>query len=157
MAVTEVGQIRNLGIVGQGGNGKTSLADAILFNGGATTRLGSVDDETSSFDFEPEEIRRKLSLGTAFHHVPWKKYEVTLIDMPGYANFLADGLNCMRACTGLIFVLEPASGSIKVESERLWARAQELKLPCVAFVTKMDRELADFDAAVAEMSGGPAV
>ena len=68
MAVADVIQVRNIGIVGQGGAGKTSLADAILFNGGATNRLGSVNEGTSNFDFEPEEVRRQLSLSAAFHH-----------------------------------------------------------------------------------------
>ncbi|MEO8602537.1 MAG: elongation factor G [bacterium] len=148
----EVGQIRNIGIVGQGGSGKTSLADAILFTAGATTRLGSVDDGTSSFDFEPEETRRKLSLTTAFHHAPWKKHELTVVDTPGYINFLTDGLNCMRACTAAVLVLEPHSGGVKVEAERVWSRADQLALPVVAFVTKMDRENADFDGAVKDLS-----
>jgi small GTP-binding protein len=147
---TDVSQIRNIGIVGQGGGGKTSLADAILFAAGATTRLGSVDDGTSSFDFEPEETRRKLSLTTAFHHAPWRKHEITVVDTPGYINFLTDGLNCMRACTTAVFVLEPTSGGIKVEAERVWSRAEQLKLPCVGFVTKMDRENASFDAVLAD-------
>jgi len=148
----EVGQIRNIGIVGQGGAGKTSLADAILFTAGVTTRLGSVDDGTSSFDFEPEETRRKLSLTTAFHHAPWKKHELTLIDTPGYINFLTDGLNCMRACTAAVMVLEPHAGGVKVEGERVWSRAEQLSLPVVAFVTKMDRENADFDGALKDLS-----
>jgi elongation factor G len=147
---TEVTQIRNLGIIGQGGAGKTSLADAILFTGGATTRRGSVDDGSSAFDFEPEETRRKLSLSTAFHHVSWKKHQITLVDTPGYINFLSDGLNAMRACTAAVFVLEPARGGVKVEAERLWSRAEQLALPCIGFVTKMDRENADFEAALAD-------
>src|SRR5512143_1024198 len=148
----EVSQIRNVGIVGQGGGGKTSLADAILFAAGAVTRLGSVDDGTSAFDFEPEETRRKLSLTTAFHHAPWKRHELTVVDTPGYINFLTDGLNCMRACTVVVFVLEPHTGGIKVEAERVWSRADQLGLPVVAFVTKMDRENADFDAALKDLT-----
>ena len=148
----EVSQIRNVGIVGQGGGGKTSLADAILFAAGAVTRLGSVDDGTSAFDFEPEETRRKLSLTTAFHHAPWKKHELTLVDTPGYINFLTDGLNCMRACTAVVMVLEPHPGGIKVEAERVWSRAEQLGLPVIAFVSKMDRENADFDAALADLT-----
>ena len=148
----EVSQIRNVGIVGQGGGGKTSLADAILFAAGAVTRLGSVDDGTSAFDFEPEETRRKLSLTTAFHHAPWKKHELTLVDTPGYINFLTDGLNCMRACTAVVMVLEPHPGGIKVEAERVWSRAEQLGLPVIAFVSKMDRENADFDAALADLA-----
>ena len=148
----EVSQIRNVGIVGQGGSGKTSLADAILFAAGAVTRLGSVDDGTSAFDFEPEETRRKLSLTTAFHHAPWKKHELTVVDTPGYMNFLTDGLNCLRACTAAVFVLEPHAGGVKVEAERIWDRAEQLGLPVVAFVTKMDRENADFDGALRDLT-----
>jgi elongation factor G len=153
MAVEDVSQVRNIGIVGQGGGGKTSLAEAILFDTGAVTRLGSVDDGSSNFDFEPEETRRKLSLTTAFHHAPWKKYQITVIDTPGYANFLTDALYSMRACTGLVMVLEPAAGSSKVEAEKVWARAEELKLPRLGFVTKMDRDLADFEGAVRDITG----
>jgi len=149
----EVSQLRNIGIIGQGGVGKTSLADAILFVAGATTRRGSVDDGSSAFDIEPEEIRRKLSLGTAFHHGTWKKHHVTIVDTPGYINFLTDGLNCMRVCTAAVFVLEPSAGGAKVEAERLWSRAEQLNLPCVGFVTKMDRENASFDAALADVRG----
>ncbi len=147
----DVSQIRNIGIVGQGGSGKTSLADAVLFTAGAVTRLGSVDDGTSLFDFEPEETRRKLSLGTAFHHASWKKHELTVVDTPGYMNFLTDGLNCLRACTAAVFVLEPHAGGIKVEAERQWSRAEQLELPVVAFVTKLDRENADFEGALADL------
>jgi elongation factor G len=147
---TEVTQIRNIGIIGQGGVGKTSLADAILFTAGATTRRGSVDDGSSAFDFEPEETRRKLSLSTAFHHATWKKHQITVVDTPGYINFLNDGLNSMRACTAAVFTLEPARGGVKVEAERLWGRAEQLALPCVGFVTKMDRENADYETALKE-------
>jgi elongation factor G len=148
----EVTQIRNIGLIGQGGAGKTSLADAMLFVGGATTRRGSVDDGSSAFDVEPEETRRKLSLNTGFHHAPWKKHQITLVDTPGYINFLTDGLNCMRACTTAVFVLEPTAGGAKVEAERLWGRAEQLALPCVGFVTKMDRENANFEAALKDAS-----
>src|SRR5262245_26130788 len=147
----DVKLIRSVGVVGQGGVGKTSLADALLLGGGAATRLGRVDDGSSNFDFEPEEIRRKTTLSTAFYHLVWKKHEVTLVDMPGYAMFLPDALNCMRACTGLVFVLAPASGELRVEAEKLWARAEELRLPVIAFVSRMDRERADFQAAVTDM------
>ncbi len=149
--VTSVTQIRNVGIVGQGGTGKTSVAEALIFGMGATTRLGSVDDESSSFDSEPEEQRRKLSLTTAMHHGGWSKCEITVVDTPGYVNFLTDGLNCLRACTGAVFVTEAAPGALKVEAEKIWARIQELGLPRIAFVSKMDRDRADFDAAVADL------
>ncbi len=151
MPVEDVGSIRNLGIVGQGGVGKTALGEAILFDGGATTRIGRLDDGTSAFGHEPEEVRRQLTLTTAFHHLTWRKHDVTLLDMPGYANFVPDALTCMCAASGLVFVLAAARGEIKVEAENLWARADQLKLGRVAFVTKMDRERADFAAAVEDL------
>jgi len=148
MPVDDVGAIRNLGIVGQGGVGKTALGEVILFDAGATTRIGRLDDGSSAFGPEPEEVRRQLTLTTSFHHLTWRKHEITLLDTPGYNNFMPDALNCMRAATGLLLVLAPAAGEIKVEAEALWRRAGELKLPRLAFVTRMDRELASFDAAV---------
>ncbi|HVN86226.1 MAG TPA: elongation factor G [Candidatus Binatia bacterium] len=151
MPVDDVRTIRNLGIVGQGGVGKTSLGDVMLFDGGTTTRIGRLDDGTSAFGPEPEEVRRQLTLSTAFHHLTWRKHEVTLLDMPGYSDFVPDTLNCMRAATGLVFVIAPAAGEIKVEAEAVWKRANELNLPRLAFVTKMDRERADFAAAVEDV------
>ncbi|MBP1686186.1 MAG: translation elongation factor [Deltaproteobacteria bacterium] len=147
----DVKLVRSVGVVGQGGVGKTSLADALLFAAGAATRVGRVDDGSSSFDFEPEEIRRKITLTTAFYSMPWKRHDLTIVDTPGYANFLLDTLNCMRACTGLIFVVAPAEHELRVEAEKVWNRARELRLPIVAFVSRMDRERADFDAGVGDL------
>jgi len=147
----DVKLVRSVGVAGQGGVGKTSLADAILFGAGAVTRLGRVDDGSSVFDFEPEEIRRKITLSSALHSLTWKKHDITLVDLPGYANFLPDALNCMRACTGVIFVLAPAADEIRVEAEKMWARSAELGLPVLAFVSRMDRERADFQAGVDDM------
>lgn len=155
MPVEDVAAIRNLGIVGQGGVGKTALGEVMLFDAGVTTRIGRLDDGSAAFAHEPEEIRRQLTLSTAFHHLPWHKHDITLLDMPGYANFIPDALNCMRVATGLVFVLAPGPGEIKVEAEKLWERAEQLKLPRVAFVTKMDRERADFAAAVVDYKALP--
>ncbi|MFI5395233.1 MAG: elongation factor G [Candidatus Binatia bacterium] len=147
----DVKLVRSIGVVGQGGVGKTFLADALLFAAGAVTRVGRSDDGSSNFDFEPEEIRRKITLTTAFYSLAWKKHDLTIVDMPGYANFLLDTLNCMRACTGLVFVLPPAADELRVEAEKVWARADELHLPVVAFVSRMDRERADFQAGVSDL------
>ncbi|HMA80441.1 MAG TPA: GTP-binding protein, partial [Candidatus Binatia bacterium] len=99
MAVAELEKLRNVGILGQGGSGKTSLGEAMLFTAGATPRLGKVQDGTSALDYEPEEIKHHVSVSTAFHSLSWKKYPMNLIDTPGYAAFLADSINCMRACS----------------------------------------------------------
>ena len=147
----DVKLVRSVGVVGQGGVGKTSVADVLVFAAGAATRIGRVDDGTSNFDFEPEEIRRKTTLSTSLHGLTWKKHEVTLLDTPGYANFLPDALTCLRGCTGVVFVLAAAPDEIRVEAEKLWQRAEELRLPVVAFVTRMDRERADAAAALSDV------
>jgi len=139
MAVAELEKLRNVGILGQGGSGKTSLGEAMLFAAGATPRLGKVQDGTSVLDHEPEEIKHHVSISTAFHSLSWKKYPMSLIDMPGYAAFLADSINCLRACSGGVFVLNPAVG-LRVESERLWKKANEDRVGRLIFVSKMDHE-----------------
>ena len=124
MAVAELDKLRNVGILGQGGSGKTSLGEAMLFGAGATQRLGKVLDGTSVLDSEPEEIKHHISISTGFHSLSWKKFPMTLIDTPGYAAFIADTINSMRAFGGAIFVLNPSVG-LRVESERLWAQAND--------------------------------
>ena len=142
MAVTELDKLRNVGILGQGGSGKTSLGEAMLFAAGATQRLGKVQDGTSVLDCEPEEIKHHVSISTAFHSLSWRKHPMTLIDMPGYAAFLADSINCLRAASGGVFVLNPSVG-LRVESERLWAQANEDRVSRLLFVAKMDHEQAN--------------
>ncbi len=146
MAEIEIEKLRNVGILGQGGAGKTSLGagktslgEVMLFSSGATQRLGLVGDGSSVFDFEQEEAKRKITISTAFHSLKWNKSGIYLIDTPGYAPFLPDAMHCMRAFGGAVFLLNPSSG-FKVESGRLWDRAQELKVRRLFFVSKMDRE-----------------
>src|SRR5262249_35621756 len=130
----EVTRLRNVAIIGQGGGGKTTVADALLFAAGATTRLGRVGDETSAFDTEPEEMRRKSTITASLHHAGWRKHELNLIDTPGYSAFLHDTRNCLRAATGVILVVGPTGGETKVESEKIWAWCEEAGLPRIAFV-----------------------
>jgi elongation factor G len=146
----ELEKLRNIGILGQGGSGKTSLGEAMLFAAGMTQRLGRVQDGMSVFDYEPEEIKHQVTISTAFHSLSWKKFNLHLIDTPGYATFLADSLNCMRAFGGAIFVVNPSVG-IRVESERLWARANDLKIARLLFVNKMDHEQAEVDGRLQSM------
>src|SRR5213076_2697531 len=113
MPAEEVTRLRNIAVVGQGGAGKTTVADALLFAAGAVTRLGRVDDGTSAFDTEPEEQRRKTTITAALHHVAWRKHEVNLIDTPGYSSFLHDARNCLHAATGAVLVLGPTGGEVK--------------------------------------------
>jgi elongation factor G len=136
---TELDKIKSFALLGHGGVGKTSLGEAMLFAAGITTRLGRVDDGSSVLDFEPEEVRRKITLSASLHHLAWKRYELTLIDTPGYANFLPDTINCMRGVQSAIFVVSPKDVA-KVEMEKLWARANELSLSRLVFVNRLDRE-----------------
>ena len=139
MAAAELDKLRNVGILGQGGSGKTSLGEAMLFAAGASQRLGRVQDGTTVLDYEPEEIKHHVSISTAFHSLSWKKHAVSLIDTPGYAAFLADSINCMRAFGSAVFVLNPSVG-LRVESERLWVRANENRISRLLFAAKMDHE-----------------
>jgi len=150
MAVAELEKLRNVGILGQGGSGKTSLGEAMLFGAGATQRLGKVLDGTSVLDHEPEEIKHHISISTAFHSLSWKKHPLTLIDTPGYAAFLADSINSMRAFGGAVFVLNPSVG-LRVEAERLWALANDHKISRLLFVNKMDHEQGDVEQRIAPL------
>ncbi len=151
MAVDDVRRMRPVGLLGEGGIGKTSLGEALLYAAGATTRLGRVDDGSSVFDFEPEEIRRKITLSTAFHTLAWKRHEVCLIDPPGYANFLPEARYAMEAMAGAVFVAGP-TGQLKVESERLWGWANDLNLPRLVFLSRMDREEGTLEQAIGGIS-----
>src|SRR5216684_4498714 len=134
MPAEEVTRLRNVAVVGQGGAGKTTVADALLFAAGASSRLGRVDDGSSAFDVEPEEVRRKSSITAGLHHAAWRKHELNLIDTPGYSAFLHDTRNCLRAATGAVLVLGPTGGEVKVEMEKVWGWCEELGLPRVAFL-----------------------
>jgi len=150
MKRVEPSQIRNVGTFGHGGEGKTSLVEAILFDTGENSRLGSVDDGSSVMDFDAEEINRKISISAAVSHFGWNKQEFHIIDTPGYANFIAEAKASMRVVDGAIIVVGGNSG-IKVQTETVWGYANEFKVPRVLFVTKMDTERADFLKVVEEV------
>ena len=147
----DIQQIRNVGIIAHGGAGKTTLAEALLFNAKATDRMGKVDDGSSNFDYDPEEIRRKITISTSFHHYVWDKVEVTLADTPGYINFEADTRSCLKVLDGAILVVNAVSG-VEVQTEKMWSLARAADVPVIAIVSKMDRERADPAKAVEEIS-----
>jgi elongation factor G len=139
----EVEQIRNVGIFGHGSDGKTSLADAILFNAGMTNRIGRVDDGSSLLDYEPEEINRQISISAAIAHYEWEKHRVVLVDTPGDANFIYDAKACMQIVEGGIIVIGANSG-VKVQTEAVWGEANTLNVPRIIFISKMDVDRARF-------------
>ena len=144
-------ELRNVALVAHVGSGKTSLAEAMLFNGKATTRPGRVDEGSSNLDFEPEEIKRRITISTSFHHLTWKKHIINLIDTPGDDNFLSDTKFSLQAADGVVVIIDATAG-VKVGTEKVWAFADEQALPRIIFINKLDRERADFFNIVEEAS-----
>ena len=139
----KIEDLRNIVFVAHGGAGKTSLAEVMLFNTGVTNRLGRVEDGTTVMDFEPEELKRNISLSSGFNQYDWKKHTVRLIDTPGDQNFFSDTRICMQAADGAVVVIDAVDG-VKVQTEQAWDFAEEFNLPSVIFINKLDRERADF-------------
>ncbi len=140
-------EIRDVVLVGHGGAGKTMLADAILFATRATQRLGRVDDDTSTFDYEPEEHKHKSTISASVGHVEWKKAKINLVDTSGHGNFLVDTRIAVEVGDAGVVVVSAADG-VQVYTERTWGYLDEVGVPRCVLVGKMDRDRADFDAAV---------
>lgn len=136
-------RIRNVVVVSHGGAGKTSLTEAMLYNSGAISRLGKVEDGTVTTDFEPEELKRKISLSLALAPYEWKEHKINVLDTPGYSDFVAEVRGALRAGDSALLVLCAASG-VEVETEKVWDYLAEKGLPRLAFINKMDRENANF-------------
>lgn len=148
-------RIRNVVLVGHGGSGKTTLAEALLARSGAVARGGRVDDGSSLLDTEPESQKRRISLSLALAPFDWKAtdgetYRVNLIDTPGYADFVGEVEAAFSVADLAVFVVSAVEG-VEVQTEALWRRADELGLPRMVFVNKEDKERADFHAVLAQM------
>ncbi len=144
----DVQQIRNVVLLGHGNSGKTSLAEALLFTAGSLKRLGKVDEGTSAMDFEPEEVKRKITIGAAFNHLTWKKNDVYLIDTPGDDNFFNETCFAAQVADSAILTVGAVMG-VRPQTEKFVDLIKEHHLPCLICVTKMDRERANFDKTVA--------
>ena len=136
--------LRNIALVGHGDSGKTSLAEVMLYKGGATKRLGRVEDGNTAMDFEPEELKRGITISSGFHQFGWKKHRVNLIDTPGDQNFFSDTRMSMQAADGVVLLIDAVEG-IKVQAEQAWEFAAEFNQPCLIFINKLDRERSDFE------------
>src|SRR4029077_1943215 len=136
-------RIRNVALVGHRGAGKTSLHEALLFEGGVTGRLGTVPDGTTVSDADPDEQSRQMSISSSLHSFDWHERKINLIDTPGEPSFIADALGALRVCESAIFVVNAVMG-VEVTTSRLWARAAELDIARMLFVNMLDRERADF-------------
>ncbi len=137
-------KIRNVVIVGHGGAGTTSVTEALLFRSGAINRMCNVADGTTTTDYEPEEIKRKVSVNATMAPVEWREHKINFIDAPGFADFVAEVKNALRAVDSALIVVDATSG-VQIGTEQCWKLAEEAGLPRILFVNKMDRENADFD------------
>ena len=142
--------IRNVALIGHKGSGKTSLGEALLFDAKTTTRLGSVDAKTSTFDFEQEEMDRAMTISSALASVEWNKHKINVLDTPGDGNFIYDTRLTMSAADAAVVIVSAPDG-VEVQTVRVWERAAELGIPRVVFINKMDRERADPNRALSEI------
>jgi elongation factor G len=150
MQNADVKEVRNIAVLSHGAAGKTSLADAMLFTAGAVDLMGSVDAGNSVFMHEPEEIARKITITSALGFADWKGVRINIIDTPGYINFLEETRGTLRAVDGAVLIISAISG-VKAETEKIYKFACDYEIPRVAFVSKLDKERADFFRAVGDM------
>lgn len=147
MKPTSPDKIRNVALISHGGAGKTTLAEAMLFDAGAIGRMGSVDAGTATLDWDPDEQKRQQSINLAIGSLEHDGVRVTLVDTPGYADYQADVVQALAAVDAAIIVVD-ASAGVEVGTEEVWRLAEERKLPRFVFINKMDRENANYDAAL---------
>ena len=143
----EPSKIRNVAVVGHRGTGKTSLVEAMLFQAGATNRLGSIEASSTVSDWDEDEHKRQMSLAASLCHLEWQGRKINLIDAPGDPGFQADALAALRVVEGALVVVNGVAG-VEVQTTRVWERAEQLGLCRVVFVNMLDRERADFFAAL---------
>ena len=137
---------RTFALIGHGGTGKTSVAEMLLFAAGSISRLGKIEEGTTTLDYEPEEIKRRGSLQPGFAQFSWKKNATFLIDTPGDNNFTGDLPYLLQGADNLVLVLDAIDG-VKPLTKRIWAEAAKAELPTMVFINKMDRERANFQMA----------
>ncbi len=150
MKAYDTGSIRNVAVVGHGGAGKTQLTAALLFTAGATPRLGRVDDGTTATDYDDEEIARKHTLSASVAWAEWNKTKINLIDTPGMGNFLADARAGLQVADAALLVVDAVAG-VEVQTEKVWAEAERLKLPRLVVVTRLDRDRASLGRTLASL------
>src|ERR687895_765818 len=145
-------RIRNVALVGHRGSGKTSLHEALLFEAGAITRLGTVSDGTTVSDADEDEKARGMSISASLASFQWRDVKVNLIDTPGEPSFIADALGALRVCESAVFVINGVMG-VEVSTQRLWQRAAELGVARLLYVNMLDRERADFFRTLESLKG----
>lgn len=138
--------IRNVALLGHGGSGKTTLADAVCYVAGATSRRGRVEEGNALTDFTPEEVGHGISINLAVAHAPWKGAKLNLLDAPGYLDFHGDARAAVRVADAAVILVDAVSG-VEAGTERVWAACEARGIPRMLFVSRMDRDNASFDRA----------
>jgi elongation factor G len=142
--------IRNVGLVGHGDSGKTTLTAGLLFTSGATSRLLRVDEGNTITDFDEEEVQRKVTISTAIAVAEWKKAKINILDTPGYNIFINDTRGALVAADSALVVVDGVAG-VEVQTEKVWSYANDYKLPRAFVINKLDRERSSFDRALASI------
>ena len=142
---------RSYAIVGTGGCGKTSLAEMLLFDAGAITRMGAIEEGTTCLDYEPEEIRRRGSIQPAVASFLWNKNRHFLLDIPGDGNFTGDLEYLLKGVDSVLFVIDAVDG-VRPLTKRFWNHVREANLPTLLVIGKMDRDRANFSMAVESLA-----
>ncbi|TMI82526.1 MAG: GTP-binding protein, partial [Bacillati bacterium ANGP1] len=140
-------RIRNVAVAGHGGTGKTSLVEAMLFAAKAVDRLGRVEDGTTTTDFDPEEIRRKITVNAALAPLEWQETKLNLIDTPGYPDFIGEVVGALRAVESVLVAVDATAG-VEVQTDKVWSLADRERLSRVVVVSRLDREHAAFPRVV---------
>ncbi|MEX2394977.1 MAG: elongation factor G, partial [Actinomycetota bacterium] len=146
----EPSNIRNVALVGHGGAGKTMLAEALLFASGATTRMGSIQDGTAATDYEPEEHEHQISVSLGVAPIEWNDNKINVIDCPGYADFVGDLVSALRVCDAAVFVVSAVDG-VEVQHELIWDMVEDLGLPRLIVINKLDRERASYEGTLRQL------
>ncbi|HXT27916.1 MAG TPA: elongation factor G [Vicinamibacterales bacterium] len=152
MKVYDAASLRNVALVGHSGSGKTQLVSALLFDAGAVTRLGKVDEGTTVTDYDEEEIARKHTLSASVAYAEWNKTKINFIDTPGMANFLSDARAALRVADAALVVVDAVAG-VEVSTEKVWADAADLALPRIVVLNRVDRERASLDRSLESLRG----
>jgi elongation factor G len=144
MKVYDAASIRNVAVAGHGGCGKTQLVSAMLYTAGMVNRLGKVDEGNTVTDYDEEEIARKHTLSASLAYAEWNKSKINLIDTPGFGNFFSDTRAALRVADAALIVIDAVSG-VEVQTEKAWAAAEELRLPRLVVLNRLDRERASLE------------
>ena len=150
MKVYDASSIRNVALVGHGGCGKTQLVSAILVDSGMVARFGKVDEGTTVTDFDDEEIARKHTLSASLAYAEWNRCKVNLIDTPGTGNFLSDARAALHVADAALVVVDAVAG-VMVQTEKVWAAAEQRSLPRLVVLNRLDRERASLDRALGSL------